>query len=104
MTKKTGYELFLPAIATAIASKKKDSEQLSEPELRALVAVTFRDAAIDFAQDSLLYRVHIPIDLYNGVKRYDLIPPEGFMVEDVNRFESNKTKVPKLNHDQYSFG
>lgn len=99
---KTGYELFLPAIAAAIASKKKDNEQLSEPELRSLVAVTFRDAVIEFMQDSLLYRISLPIDLYQDVKRYDIVPPEGFLVEDVVRFESNKTNVPKLNHNQHS--
>lgn len=102
MIKDTGYELFLPAVAAAIASKEKRSDQLTDPELKGVVRVTFRDAVVDFIQDSLLYRVSVPIDLYKDVKRYDIIPPDGFLVEDVVRFESNKTKVPKLNHDQES--
>ena len=98
----TGYELFLPAVSAAVASKKKDSDQLSEPELRSVVAVTFRDAVVQFMQDSLLYRTSIPIDLYTDVKRYDIIPPEGFLVADVTRFEKNKVNIPKLNNDQES--
>lgn len=99
MITKTGYKLFLPAVAAAIAGKEKDERQLTEDELKAVVNVTFRDSAIDFMQDSLLYRESLPIDLYQDVKRYDIIPPNGFIVEDVIRFETNAVNVPKLNHD-----
>lgn len=99
MTDKTGYELFLPAVAAAVASKKKGDRELSVPELKAVVAVTFRDAIVDFIQESLLYRVSISIDLYQGVKRYDIIAPEGFIVEDIIKFQTGVLKVPKLRQD-----
>lgn len=102
MTDTVGYELFLPAVAAAIAGKQKDSDQLNQSELKAVVAVVFRDSVIEFMHDSLLYRVSVPVDLYRDVKRYDLIPPDGYIIEDVVRFDENKTKIPPHTHDTSS--
>jgi len=102
MTNKIGYEFFLPAVSASIASKQKNDRQLNEGELKAVVAVTFRDAVVEFTRDSLLYRRSIPIDLYQDVKRYDLIPPNGYMVVDVVEFQENKVKIPFNTYDTKS--
>ena len=91
MTKKTiGYEMFLPAIAAAIRGKEQTDDQLSESEFKQVVAIVYRDTVIQFMKDSWLYRVEIPIDLYQDVKRYDVIPPEGYIVEDIVSFKEHK--------------
>lgn len=95
MSKLVGYELFLPAVAAAIASKEKDDDQLNSNELKSLVAGVFRDAVIKFMKDSELYRMEVPIDLYQGEKRYDIIAPDGYLIQDVKSFKEYNTKVPK---------
>ena len=96
-TQSVGYELFLPAITAAVRTKEeqdKNYTQLTDTEFRSIVALTFRDAFIQFCKDSLLYRTELPIDLYEDVKRYDLIPPDGFYIESVTRTLDGKAKVP----------
>lgn len=95
MTRLVGYELFLPAVANAIANKEKDDDQLSKPELKQLVAGVFRDAVIKFMKDSELYRFEVPIDLYINVKNYDIIAPDDYIIQRVITFKEHKTKIPK---------
>lgn len=97
MTK--GYELFLPAIAAVAFPKKKSDDHLNEPEFVQVVAVTFRDAVTQFMKDSLLYRIEMPVDLYKDVKRYELTPPNGWLVEDVVGFKTYKTHIPDNSYD-----
>lgn len=99
MIKQVGYELFLPAVAAAIAVKKKSDNQLTNPELKRVVGVTFRDAVIEFMKDSLLYRVEIPIDLYTDVKRYEFFAPDGYLIIDVVGFLAHNTKIPNNTHN-----
>lgn len=94
------YNLFLPAVAAALRGKDKKDSQVSESEFRQIVAVTFRDSMIQFTQDSLLYRVELPIDVFKGVDRYDIIPPKGFIIEDVVHLKTNKIKVPSHSFTQ----
>ena len=96
-TQQVGYELFLPAIAAAVRTKEeqdKNYTQLTDSEFKAIVALTFRDAVIQFTKDSLLYRVELPIDIYRDVKRYDLIPPDGWRIQTVTAVKDHKIKVP----------
>lgn len=96
-TQKVGYELFLPAITAAVRTKEeqdKNYTQLTDSEFKSIVAITFRDSAIQFMKDSHLYRVELPIDLYEDVKRYDLVPPDGFRIESVTKVLDGKAKVP----------
>lgn len=99
---KKGYELFLPAVAAAIGAKEKSDDQLTNPELRRVVKVTFRDAVIKFMRDSLLYRIELPIDLYTDVRRYDLIPPDNYLIVDVIGFNEHKTTIPPNNFNNKS--
>lgn len=88
--KQAGYEMFLPAVTAEIRKKSKviqagqkkvsNDDNLTDAEFQAIVAVVFRDAVIQFIRESKLYRVDIPIDVYQGVKWYDVIPPEGYYV------------------------
>lgn len=94
-TNTIGYELFVPAIAAIAFPKKKREDQLNEGEFKQLVAVTFRDSIIEFMKDSLLYTVDIPIDVYKDVDTYDIIPPTGYVIEDVKSFLTNKVNIPK---------
>jgi len=102
MTKLVGYELFLPAIAAAIYGKKKNDNQVNQTELKKIVALTFRDAMIRTMKDTKLYREEIPIDLYEGVNRYDIIPSDGFLIESVMELKAHKFKIPKNTYSEHS--
>lgn len=91
---KIGYELFLPAITTAVRGKKKNDNQLSDAEFKATVQIAFRDAMAEFTKDSLLYTDELAIDVYEGNQRYELIAPKGFLIEDVVEIKDHKIKVP----------
>jgi len=92
-----GYELFLPAVSSALYAKKSSDDQLSELEFKQLVEIGFRDAVRQFTKDTLLYRITIPIDVYEGTQRYDIIPPEGWLVEAVVRLRNSKINIPDRN-------
>lgn len=90
------YTLFLPLVAALVREKREDKDvQLTDAEFKAMVAILYRDAVIEFAKDSKLFRVDIPIDIYVGVRRYEIIPPEGYYVESIIRLRSGRRNVPK---------
>lgn len=90
------YTVFLPLVTALVREKKEDKDtQLTDAEFRAMVAILYRDAVIEFAKDSKLFRVDIPIDIYAGVRRYEIVPPEGYYVESIIRLRSGRRNVPK---------
>lgn len=97
----TGYNLFLPAVTAALRGKDKKDSQVSESEFRQIASITFRDAMIQFTQDSLLYRVELPVDVFAGVDRYEIIAPKGFIIEDVVQLRTNKIKLPSHSYTQH---
>lgn len=88
------YEVFLPVIAATIREKEKNDQQLTDSEFKAVVAVAFRDAVARFMKDTKLYRVEIPIDFWKGVRRYDIIAPEGYYVESAVSLRTGNTHLP----------
>ena len=88
------YEIFLPVITAAFREKEKDDKQLTDSEFKAVVAVAFRDAVIRFMKDTKLYRTEIPIDVWKGVTRYDIVPPEGFYVESSVELKTGASHLP----------
>lgn len=88
------YEIFLPVITATIREKEKVDQQLTDSEFKAVVAVAFRDAVIRFMKDTKLYRREIPIDVWKGVTRYDIVPPEGFYVESAIELKTGKSHLP----------
>ena len=90
------YTLFLPLVTALVREKYKDKEtQLTDAEFKAMVTIIYRDAVIEFAKDSKLFRVDIPVDIYAGVRRYEIIPPEGYYIEAIIRLRSGRRNVPK---------
>ncbi len=90
------YTLFLPLVAALVREKKEDKDtQLTDAEFKAMVAILYRDAVIEFAKDSELFRVDIPIDIYAGVRRYEIIPPEGYFIQSIIRLRTGRRNVPK---------
>lgn len=89
------YTIFLPIIAAAVREKKEDKDtQLTDAEFKALVSILYRDAVIAFMKDTKLFRVEIPIDIYAGVRRYDLIPPDGYYIESAIRLRTGRRNIP----------
>lgn len=88
------YEVFLPVITATIREKEKSDQQLTDSEFKAVVAVAFRDAVIRFMKDTKLYRREIPIDVWKGVTRYDIVPPEGFYVESAIELKTGNSHLP----------
>lgn len=90
------YTLFVPLVTALVREKKEDKDtQLTDAEFKAMVAILYRDAVIEFAKDSKLFRVDIPIDIYAGVRRYEIIPPEGFYIESIIRLRTGRRNVPQ---------
>lgn len=89
-----GYEHFLPEVALHIAPKKDEDASEVKREIKVAVQTVFRSAVGQFMRDSNLYRVELPIDIYEGVKRYEIIPPEGFMINTVIRLREYKVNIP----------
>lgn len=90
------YTIFLPLVTALVREKKEDKDtQLTDAEFKAMVAILYRDAVIEFAKDSKLFRVDIPIDIYAGVRRYEIIPPEGYYVESIIRLRTGRRNVPQ---------
>lgn len=92
--KVAGYEVFLPAITADYRKKKKTDDNLTDSEFKAVVAVVFRDAVLRFIRDSKLYRAEIPIDVYAGVTRYDVIPPDGYYIDTGIRLRTGAANLP----------
>lgn len=88
-----GYEAFLPDITASFFEKEKKDNQLSEGEFKHIVSKTFINATSQFCKDSLLYRVEVPIDIYQMVTDYDIIPPKGFLIEDIIEVKPYKFKL-----------
>jgi len=99
---KIGYEDFLQEVALHIAPKKDADEVETTKEIKIAVQTVYRSAVIEFMRDSELYRTEIPIDLYKDVQRYDLIPPEGYLVHGVISLKENKINIPKNCYDKKS--
>jgi len=93
--KKAGYEFFLPALTASLRRKKKSTHQLGDAEFRAVIALVFRDTVIKFIKESKLYRIQIPIDIFAGVDRYDIFPPDGWYSEAATRLLTGRAKIPK---------
>ena len=90
------FTVFLPAIVAAVREKKEDKDtQLTDAEFKAMVALLFRDAVIEFMKDTKLLRVELPVDIYTGVRRYDIIPPDGYYVESAIRLRTGRRNIPK---------
>lgn len=90
------YTVFLPIIAAAVREKKEDKDtQLTDAEFKAMVSILYRDAVIAFMKESKLFRIEIPIDIYAGVRRYDIIPPDGYYVESAIRLRTGRRNVPR---------
>lgn len=89
-----GYEHFLPEVSLHIASKKDEDETEVKREIQVAVQTVFRSAVGQFMRDSNLYRVELPLDVYAGVKRYEIIPPEGFMINTVIRLREYNARIP----------
>lgn len=99
MIKPVTYELFLPAATAAFRDKAKGDGTVSDGEFKMLVALAFRDAVYKLMSDAFLYRIEIPIDIYAGVQRYDIIPPEPYIVVDVSSLREHKTTIPPHSYD-----
>lgn len=90
------YTLFVPLITALVREKKEDKDnQLTDAEFKAMISVIYRDAVIEFAKDSKLLRVDIPIDIYAGVRRYEIVPPEGYYIESIIRLRTGRRNVPQ---------
>lgn len=90
------YTVFLPFIAALVREKKEDKDtQLTDAEFKAMVSILYRDAVIGFMKDTKLFRVEIPIDIYTGVRRYDLVPPKGYYIESAIRLRTGRRHIPK---------
>lgn len=91
------YTLFLKDFSIALYNQ--EDMDLSRSQFNQIIETTYRNAVSTFMRDSQLYRRYIPIDLYENVKRYELVPPDGYLINDVGQFEEHKTKIPKHTHD-----
>ena len=90
------YTLFLPLVAALVREKKEDKDtQLTDAEFRAMASIIYRDAVIQFMKDTKLFRVEIPVDIYTGVRRYEIIPPEGYYIEAIIRLRTGRRNVPQ---------
>lgn len=89
-----GYELFLPEMVASFRNKLEEDKQLTDKEFKAMVAVVFRNTVLMFAKESKLMRRQIPIDVYKGVKAYDILPPEGYYIEAVVRLRTGASRLP----------
>lgn len=92
------YTHFLPRISAIILTKKKDSEQQTESEFKQTVNISYRDAVTKVMRDLLAYTIDISIDFYEGVRDYEIIPPDGYHVEDVIGVYSNNADVTAYNY------
>lgn len=88
-TKLLGYEHFMPFFVAVMVSKEKKDSDLSEGELKAIIALAFMRAVKKTAHDSRRYIVSVPIDLYRETNVYPIPIPEGFIFVDVNSIETN---------------
>lgn len=90
------YTVFLPLIAALVREKKEDKDtQLTDAEFRAMAAIVYRDTVIQLMKDTKLFRVEIPIDIYAGVRRYEIVSPEGYYIEAVIRLRTGRRNVPQ---------
>lgn len=89
------YEPFLAHITPAIQGKVKDSNSLSEGEIRAAVSLAYKEAIHTVAKDTGGYSLSLPIHLYEGLKHYPLEVPAGFRLTKVVRVFENGAHFPK---------
>lgn len=90
------YTLFLPLVTALVREKYKDKEtQLTDAEFKAMTAIVYRDAVIELMKDTKLFRREIPVDVYEGVRRYELVPPEGYYIESIIRLRAGRRNVPQ---------
>lgn len=83
------YEPFFQALVVSLMTKDKKESQLNEAELRALIAMLYRQAVHRVANDTEQYLVDIPIDLYKESKVYPIVVPKDFLFLDVESVETN---------------
>ena len=88
------YETFLPYIAPAIQQKAKTSDSLTEAEIKATVAIAFKEAVINVAQDTGGYTARVPLHLYQGVKDYPIDLPSNISFDKVRQVLENHAKWP----------
>lgn len=88
------YTSFIGIMAAHHVAKQEKDVLETDEEFQRIVAMVFRDAVSAYMKDSKLYTKQVPLDLYEGVKDYDIPVPEGFVVQRVVQLLENKIKIP----------
>ena len=96
------FEPFIAPMAANLLAKKEGDDLETDEEFKSIVAIVFRDAVSQYMKDSKLYKVEVPIDIYQDVKRYDIKAPEGYSVSRVVQLKENKINIPPECHDKKS--
>lgn len=89
------YEPFVAPIALAVQSKDKTAKSLSNDEVKAAVAIAFKEAIHQVAERSDGYRMDIPLHIYEGVKDYPIDVPDGFMFNKLHHIHENSASLPE---------
>ena len=101
MTHKTDYTSFLALMAANCIQKKNKDSLENNNEFISIVKVVYRDAVSDVMRDTGLYLFEIPIDIYQDVKRYDLIAPDGYhILKAVEVVTGKLNKLPSISFDK----
>jgi len=93
-TKLVDYTSFTGMMAAHHVGKREGDSLETDEEFLRIVAIVYRDAVSAYMKDSKLYTKKLPIDIYEGVKDYDIPSPDGFVVQRVVRLLENKIKIP----------
>ena len=88
------YEPFLGPIALALQSKDKNAKSLTDAEIKAGVAIAYKEAVHEVAQRSDGYRMDIPLHIYEGVKDYPIEVPTGFRFNRLHHIHENSASLP----------
>lgn len=83
------YEPFFQLLVVGLLTKDKKDANLTEPELRALISVLYRNAVRQVAEDTELYQLVVPVDLYAESRVYPISVPEGFRYIGVKSINTN---------------
>lgn len=102
MTNTIDYKDFVGIMAANLVKKKESDDLETDEEFQSIVAVVFRNAVARYMKDSKLYKMELPVDVYAGVNRYDIIPPKGFMVLETIQLLESEIKIPKHRFDTKS--
>lgn len=89
------YKPFLAHIAAALQGKTKTTESLTEAEIKTAVALAYKEAVVNVANDTGGYTVEVPIHLYEGLQHCDIEVPDGFRMTKVVRVVEVNAAYPK---------